>query len=134
LNFKRPKQKIVKWAEYVQTLSVISAISTGILFAFIRLFEPYLIFLIKKEVYSWFGILVEQKAEEKSNNDSLAAILVQSLNVELVNVILSAITLDHTNEGVIVSKNFNKRQSYKRVEEIPKDVYLSDCKHNLKGL
>jgi len=47
---------------------------------------------------------------------------------------LSAITLDHTNEGVIVSKNFNKRQSYKRVEEIPRDAYLSDCEHNLKGL
>jgi len=66
----------VKWAEFVQTLSVISAISTGFFFAIIRLFEPYLIFLIKKEVYSCFGILVEQKDEDKSENDSLAAILV----------------------------------------------------------
>jgi hypothetical protein len=77
---------------------VISAISTGFFFAIIRLFEPYLIFLIKKEVYSCFGILVQEKDELKEANDSLAAVLVKSLNVELVNVILSAITFDHTHE------------------------------------
>lgn len=81
----------------MQTLSVISAISTGFFFALIRFFEPYLLFVIKKQVCEWFGILVVENEDDKqAANDSLAAILVQSLNVELVNVILSAITFDHS--------------------------------------
>ena len=48
LRFKKPDQKIVKWVEYIQTLSILSAIITGLLFAGIRFFEPYLLFLIKK--------------------------------------------------------------------------------------
>jgi hypothetical protein len=81
----------------LQIISIISAISTGFFFALIRFFEPYLIFIIKKQVCEWFGILlVEGDDLKEAANDSLSAILVQSLNVELVNVILKAITFDHS--------------------------------------
>ena len=103
LNFKRPKQKVVRIVEWIQTFSVISAISTGFLFSIIRFFEPYLIFIIKKEISEWFGILLEEKEDDQSGNDSLSAFLIQSLNVELVNVILKAVAYDE--DKYLVDRN-----------------------------
>jgi predicted permease len=77
IYFNKPDQKIVKLIDNLQTLSVVSAIITGLLFSCVRLFEPYIFFLIKKEISSWFGILIEESEETTlAESDSLAAILV----------------------------------------------------------
>lgn len=121
--------------EWIQTFSVISAILTGFLFAIIRFFEPYLIFIIKKEISEWFGILLEEQSDD---NDSLSAILIQSLNVELVNVILKAVAYDE--DKYMVDRNGRQtrtpyqRQQYESVDHIPKDMYKSAATYNLKGL
>ena len=65
------------------------------LFAGIRFFEPYLLFVIKKQFLEIFGIPLLEEDYKLKANDSLAVTLVKSLNVELVNVILKAITFDH---------------------------------------
>ena len=75
-----------------------SAISTGLVISIARISEPYFLFLIKKEVKSWFGILMTEKEIDVSKGyekDSLSAFLASSLNVELVNVILYSIC-DHS--------------------------------------
>lgn len=61
----------------------------------IRIQEPYFKFLIKKQFYAFFGILMHEKDIQNSQNyinDSLATFLTSSLNVELVHVILESIT------------------------------------------
>ena len=68
------------------------------LFAGIRFFEPYLLFVIKKQFLEIFGIPLLEEDYKLKANDSLAVTLVKSLNVELVNVILKAITFDHKHE------------------------------------
>ena len=57
----------------------------------IRISEPYFIFLIKEEMLSWFGILISDKElanAQGHEKDSLAAFLANSLNAELVNIVL----------------------------------------------
>lgn len=105
INFENTKLGYIEAIEWIQTFSIISAISTGILFSIVRLFEPYLIFVIKKEVAEWFGIILEENQNDKTANDSLSAILVESLSVELVNVILKAIA--YGDEKYLVDKNGN---------------------------
>lgn len=76
-------------------ISIYTSIFTGFFMSIIRAREPYFRFLISKEFKSWFGILMDENDAHVSNqyvNDSLATFLTSSLNVELVHVILEAIT------------------------------------------
>lgn len=81
--------------ETLQTISIITAMLTGTIMSLIRIQEPYFKFLIKKQFYAYFGILMDEKDDQNSQNyinDSLATFLTSSLNVELVHVILESIT------------------------------------------
>ena len=76
-------------------ISIVSAMITGFILTIIRIQEPYFKFLIKQKVFSWFGILMDERDIQHSNqyiNDSLATFLTSSLNVELVHAILESIT------------------------------------------
>lgn len=90
--------------EYLQRISIITAMLTGTIMSLIRVQEPYFKFLIKKQFKAFFGILMDEKDIQNSQqhlNDSLATFLTSSLNVELVHAILESITkrsvgkLDH---------------------------------------
>lgn len=79
----------------MMTVSIITSMFTGIIMTFIRVREPYFKFLIRSEFKGWFGILLDENDIKKSNeyvNDSLATFLTSSINVELVHLILEAIT------------------------------------------
>jgi len=71
--------------------------------------------LIKKQFKAFFGILMDEKDIQNSQNyinDSLATFLTSSLNVELVHVILESIT-KHS-KGKIKSSDF---QAYAKEEK-----------------
>ena len=79
----------------IDNMSIVAAMMTGFIMAMIRVSEPYFKFLIKKQIMEWFGILMDEKETENSEsymNDTLSTFLTSSLNVELVHVILKAIT------------------------------------------
>jgi hypothetical protein len=84
-------RNLILWAETFQDASVYSALLTGIFMSFIRVLEPYIVFLFKKEFSSWFGDLVP---EPKKGNESLNSRLISSVTIELVTIILSAIAGD----------------------------------------
>lgn len=68
---------------------------TGFIMAIIRSREPYFKFLIRKQVKEWFGMVMTEKEIKDSQqymNDTLVTFLTSSLNVELVHVILVAIS------------------------------------------
>lgn len=95
-------QKYLRIDKWMMNISIYSSMMTGFIMSIIRAREPYFKFLIKKEICSWFGILMDENDEKNSKdymNDSLATFLTSSLNVELVHVILEAIT-KHS-EGII---------------------------------
>jgi hypothetical protein len=76
-------------------ITIYTSIFTGFFMSIIRAREPYFRFLISKQFKSWFGILIDEDDDNISKqyvNDSLATFLTSSLNVELVHVILEAIT------------------------------------------
>ena len=64
-------------------------LAAGILLAFVRTFEPFFMFIIKKFIYNCFGALYEDT--EVLNTQPLSTFLASSLNVELVHVILKGI-------------------------------------------
>jgi hypothetical protein len=82
-------RNLILWAETFQEASVYSALLTGLFMSVIRVLEPYIAYLIKKEFSSWFG---EHVQEPKKGNDSLNSRLIAGVTVELVTIILSAIT------------------------------------------
>ena len=84
-------RNLILWAETFQDASVYSALLTGIFMSVIRVLEPYIVFLFKKEFSSWFGDLVP---EPKKGNESLNSRLISSVTIELVTIILSAIAGD----------------------------------------
>ena len=59
--------------------------------------------------------------------------LVKSLNVELVNVILKAITFDHKHEDDGEGKTRTARE-YKSLLDIHPKEYMAQCIHNLTNL
>lgn len=81
-------RNLILLAETFQEASVYSALLTGIMMSIIRLLEPYIIYLFKKEFSSWFGVHVP---EPKKGNESLNSRLISGVTVELVTIILSAI-------------------------------------------
>ena len=82
-----------------QIISFISSISTGFIMGLIRLMEPYFLFLLKTFFKSVYGIPLENEEEDKKNSklsDTITAYLNSSLNIELVHIILKAITQEWT--------------------------------------
>ena len=59
----------------------------GLVIALVRLQEPYYIFAIKQEIYENFGYVLDEP-EESLENQPLHAFIAQSLNLELINIIL----------------------------------------------
>jgi uncharacterized Tic20 family protein len=86
-------RNLIQWAERLQEASVYSALMTGFLMSCIRLIDPYIIFLFKKEFSSWFGVVVR---ENRNDNDSLTSHLISGVTIELVTVILRVITKDES--------------------------------------
>lgn len=84
---------------FFQLVSFIASISTGFVMGVIRCLEPYFHFLLTKFIKSLFGIPLSQKEIEKKNRqitDTIAAFLNSTLNIELVHIILKAITQECT--------------------------------------
>ena len=87
--------KLESVESFLQEATVYSALLTGLVISFVRASEPYFFFVIKQEVWSWFGELLNQKEIDNSQgteNESLSTVLASSLNVELVTVILESIS------------------------------------------
>jgi hypothetical protein len=83
-------------------ITIYTSMMTGFIMSVIRAREPYFRFLIKQQWCSFFGIALDENDKHTSAqyvNDSLATFLTSSLNVELVHVILEAIT-KHTKSFV----------------------------------
>lgn len=91
----------------------------------VRVSEPYMRFLIVKWWKELFGVLMDERDindKQVYANDSLATFLTSSLNVELVHVILEAITKFTTSyeDPSITHKDFLKQNDDKRFTELNK--------------
>jgi hypothetical protein len=83
----------------LQVVSFIASISTGWVMGVIRCFEPYFHFLLSKTIKAFYGIpLSEEEIDKRKNklNDTIATFLNSSLNIELVHIILKAISQECT--------------------------------------
>jgi predicted PurR-regulated permease PerM len=85
-----------------QNIYIISGVvtfTTGIFLTIIRLFEPLFKLLVYKQIWQFFGELYEPKEGEQTEaefqiaSDSLSTFLTSSLNVELVYIILTGVTV-----------------------------------------
>lgn len=85
-------QEYVDIDQVMLKITIYTSIVTGFFMSIIRAREPYFRNLVAKEFLSWFGMLPKENNSEEYVNDSLATFLTSSLNVELVHVILKAIT------------------------------------------
>ena len=84
---------------FFQIISFVSSISTGFIMGVIRCMEPYFHFLLTKFIKSLFGTPLSQNEIDKNNRqitDTIAAFLNSTLNIELVHIILKAITQECT--------------------------------------
>lgn len=87
----RPYMKL----DSFQFISFIASMSTGIFMGIIRLFEPYFLFLFKQAFFTLYGLpYTEEQLEERQSKitDMTSAFLKSSLNIELVHIILKAIS------------------------------------------
>lgn len=71
-------------------ISGIAMFSTGIMLTFLRLYEPFFQFLIKRFFLNCFGILLDME-DVGVQTKTLSTFLASSLNVELVHIILKGI-------------------------------------------
>ncbi|CDW72257.1 phosphatidylinositol phosphate kinase [Stylonychia lemnae] len=77
----------------VQTVSQFAAFSTGLWLTIVRLSEPYFYYIVKKKWLEMFGKPPgDCRQSNELYNNTLNSFLTQSLNVELVNIILHGIT------------------------------------------
>lgn len=91
-----------------QYISFVASMSTGLFMGVIRLFEPYFFFLFKKAFFTLFGQpYTEEQLDEKQNQitDTTNAFLKSSLNIELVHIILKAISEECTKIEDAVSRD-----------------------------
>uniref|UniRef100_A0A7S3JEQ7 PIPK domain-containing protein n=1 Tax=Euplotes harpa TaxID=151035 RepID=A0A7S3JEQ7_9SPIT len=94
----KPGEKNYMELTTIQFISFIANISTGFVMGAIRCMEPYFIFLLKRFFKTLFGQPTANDDGKGDNkiNDTVAAFLNSSLNIELVHIILKAITLECT--------------------------------------
>ena len=105
-----------------QVVSFIASLSTGLVMGIIRCFEPYFLFLLKKTIKAVYGVpLTEEEISRKKNKmtDTVSAFLNSSLNIELVHIILKAITQECTKTRL----SFGEWKSF-----IPVDEYFDETK------
>ena len=112
-----------------QVISFIASISTGFIMGLIRLMEPYFLFILKTFIKSLYGIPLADDEEDKKTSklsDTITAFLSSSLNIELVHIILKAITQECTkttipagdwNSFVPLDSDFEEKKKYP-IEEI----------------
>lgn len=76
-------------------MSKVASVSTGVLLTIIRLCEPYFMYQVSKRFYAFFGVEIKDDAEYSSDlyKNTLNSYLTRSLNLELVNIILSSIVM-----------------------------------------
>ncbi|MFO0116788.1 MAG: hypothetical protein ACK521_03975 [bacterium] len=80
-------------------MSGIVTFTTGIFLTIVRLFEPLFKLLVYKQIWQFWGEIYEPKEGEQTEeeqqiaSDSLSTFLTSSLNVELVYIILTSITI-----------------------------------------
>ena len=80
-----------KWErKRVDYVAGMAMFSTGIILTFLRLYEPFFLFLIKRFTFNCFGIVVDME-EAGVQTKTLSTFLASSLNVELVHIILKGI-------------------------------------------
>ena len=72
----------------VDYISGFAAFSTGMFLAAVRLYEPFFFFIIKQNIFMWFGEVLDPTGIKTK---PLSTFLASSLNVELVHVILKGI-------------------------------------------
>ena len=75
-------------------MSKFASVSTGVLLTIIRVCEPYFMYQVKKRFYAFFGVVMKKHDKEYGKEiykNTLNTYLTRSLNLELVNVILSSI-------------------------------------------
>jgi hypothetical protein len=97
-------------------------VSTGVLLTIIRTGEPYFRYQVKKRFFSFFGIMIKDKPEYKTQEykNTLNFYLTQSLNLELVNVILTSIvTFTKRSKDI---KKANKRATIKMEANIKRNT------------
>lgn len=108
-----PHERDSRLAQYesinltLMKITIYTSMLTGFIMSIIRAREPYFRFLIRQQWCSFFGIDLDENDKQTSAqyvNDSLATFLTSSLNVELVHVILEAIT-KHTKSYVDPTHN-----------------------------
>lgn len=76
----------------INTVSQVTMFGTGLLLSFVRILDPYYRQVIRMSFLSYFGI-VSDPPEQGIQSKPLNSYLAESLNVELINIILQAITL-----------------------------------------
>lgn len=92
--------------------------STGIVLAFLRLYEPFFLYLVKEFCLNCFGILLE-KDEDGMQSKTLSSFLASSLNVELVHIILKGIKKfqDIPIPEYVCTESEMKSMSYRQLEQ-----------------
>lgn len=88
----------------LQIISFIASISTGLFMGIIRLTEPYFMFMLKKTFFTFYGIPYTEEEINKGKEkltDTISAFLNSSLNIELVHIILKAISQECTEHDAL---------------------------------
>ena len=92
---KRKDHENIPGFDSPEQISIMGSILTGLVMCLIRLNEPYFKFLCKKRISSFYGVPISERdflAKGGECDDTYAAALSSSLNIELVFVILKSIT------------------------------------------
>ena len=118
----------------LEVISFISSISSGLFMGIIRFTEPYFLFLLKKEFFECFGIPYTEEEINKGDSkltDTISAFLNSSLNIELVHIILKAISQEWTKEDKYLNMNFDYKDrtvyDEQKIHEI-KEIIIDDPK------
>lgn len=82
-----------EWALVVFRVSILISLLQGLAIAVVRVKEPVYFFILKREMWSWFGALVESPADSNDIRvNSVNSLMNAQLSVDLVYAILHTIT------------------------------------------